>query len=185
MHTGGIPSVASFAHTMTTTFSDLRHSCQLLATTTCLGLSVACSLMAPAQASPAAPVVSREAALPANPQTIVKTGRFVSGEHPTKGMVLIVRENQQLFVQLGADFKTSDSGPDLVVILHRAADVLASTRPPSYPLAEGSFVVVAELKAFQGAQRYALPATIRLADYPSAAIWCRRFNATFGAARLQ
>jgi Electron transfer DM13 len=40
------------------------------------------------------------------------------------------------------------------------------------------------LKKFSGAQSYKIPNNINLADYKSAAIWCRKFNATFGAAKL-
>lgn len=134
--------------------------------------------------SPAGEVVS-QATPQALAQSVVKSGMFVAGEHPTTGTVQIVTENNQQFVQLGADFKTSEMGPDLVVILHRAADVLGSTRPPAYPLEEGTYLVLAPLQQFQGAQRYAIPANVNLADYASAAIWCRKFNATFGAATLQ
>ncbi|HYX14670.1 MAG TPA: DM13 domain-containing protein, partial [Nostoc sp.] len=40
------------------------------------------------------------------------------------------------------------------------------------------------LKKYSGAQTYSIPQSINLADYKSAAIWCRKFNATFGAANL-
>ena len=135
---------------------------------------------------PSSEVVSQETpAVLVLSQSVVKSGMFVAGEHPTTGTVQIVTENNQQFVQLGADFKTSEMGPDLVVILHRAANVLGTTRPPAYPLAEGTYVVLAPLQQFQGAQRYPIPANVNPADYASAAIWCRKFNATFGAATLQ
>ncbi|HEY9646457.1 MAG TPA: DM13 domain-containing protein, partial [Chroococcidiopsis sp.] len=76
-------------------------------------------------------------------------------------------------------------GPDLVVILHRLPDVLGSTEPPAYAIQEGDYVVLAPLQSFRGAQRYTVPADIDLSNYASVAIWCRRFNATFGAAVLQ
>jgi hypothetical protein len=75
-------------------------------------------------------------------------------------------------------------GPDLVVILHRSSDVLSTTKPPAFPLKEGDYVILAPLKQFSGAQEYAIPSTVNLADYQSAAIWCRKFNATFGTAKL-
>lgn len=116
--------------------------------------------------------------------TIVKTGSFVSGEHPTQGTASIVTENGKSFLELDQGFKTSTLGPDLVVILHRSNNVIGSTKPPAYPLREGDYLFLAPLKKYSGSQRYAIPAKVKLADYQSAAIWCRKFNATFGAARL-
>jgi len=108
----------------------------------------------------------------------------VSGEHETKGTASIIRENDKNYLQLGEDFTTFDMGPDLVVILHRSEDVIGSTEPPAYALNEKDYVILADLKEFSGTQRYEIPDNINLEDYPSAAIWCRQFNATFGAARL-
>ncbi len=118
-------------------------------------------------------------------ESVVKSGTFIAGEHPTTGTVQILNQNGQQSLVLGTDFKTSELGPDLVVILHRNADVLGSTLPPSYPLVEGSYVVLAPLRQFQGTQRYAIPANVNLSDYASVAIWCRKFNATFGTAPLR
>ncbi|MEB3280646.1 MAG: DM13 domain-containing protein [Lyngbya sp.] len=115
---------------------------------------------------------------------LVSSGTFVSGEHETKGTARIINENGKRFLELGNDFSTFNMGPDLVVILHRSEDVIGSTEPPAYPLNEGDYVILAPLKEFSGTQRYEIPDNINLQDYPSAGIWCRRFNATFGAARL-
>lgn len=119
----------------------------------------------------------------ANPTTL-KSGKFVSGEHPTQGTARVIRINGKSFLDLDQSFKTFDMGPDLVVILHRSSDVLGSTKPPAYPLKSGDYVLLAPLRKFSGAQRYAIPTNVNLANYKSAAIWCRRFNATFGAAKL-
>ena len=73
-------------------------------------------------------------------------------------------------------------GPDLVVVLHRSNNVLGSTKPPSYPLKEGEYIVLAPLQKFNGTQSYAIPSNVNLKDFQSAVIWCRKFNATFGAA---
>jgi hypothetical protein len=99
-------------------------------------------------------------------------------------MARIVVAGNQSFVELNQDFRT-DSGPDLQVILHKAADVLATTQPPAYPIREGDYVNLGALQKTTGAQRYAVPANVRLEQYQSVAVWCRRFNATFGAASLQ
>ncbi len=115
---------------------------------------------------------------------VINSGTFVSGEHETKGKVNIISKNGKSILELDKSFKTSDMGPDLVVILHRSDNVIASTNPPAYPLKKGDYVVLAPLKKFSGAQSYEIPNKINLADYKSAAIWCRKFNATFGAAKL-
>jgi len=116
--------------------------------------------------------------------TVVKSGRFKSGEHSTQGIVRIVMQSGKTFLELDQGFKTSSAGSDLVVALHRSGNVLGSTTPPAYPLKKGEYVVLAPLQKFNGAQRYAIPANLNLANFQSAVIWCRQFNATFGAATL-
>jgi hypothetical protein len=116
--------------------------------------------------------------------TPLKSGSFQSGEQPTQGTVRIVQTNGGSILELDQSFQTSNQGPDLVVILHRSKDVLGSTQPPAYPIKEGDYVILAPLQAFSGAQQYPIPNTINLAEYQSAGIWCRKFNATFGAAVL-
>ncbi|MBD2515919.1 DM13 domain-containing protein [Nostoc sp. FACHB-973] len=116
--------------------------------------------------------------------TAMKSGTFVSGEQKTQGKVSITTKDGKSFLELDESFKTSESGPDLVVILHRSDNVINSTKPPSYPLKNGDYFILAPLQKYSGAQTYAIPQNINLADYKSAAIWCRKFNATFGAASL-
>jgi hypothetical protein len=113
-----------------------------------------------------------------------ESGTFVSGEHTTQGKVRITTKDGKSFLELDDSFKTSESGPDLVVILHRSDNVINSTKPPSYPLKKGDYIILAPLEKYSGTQTYSIPQNINLADYKSAAIWCRKFNATFGAANL-
>ena len=115
--------------------------------------------------------------------TILKSGMFVNGEHPTAGNAKIVKENGTRYVEFDDSFQT-DSGPDLFVVLHRSADVIGSGQAPAFGIKEGEYVTLAPLQTTTGKQRYAIPANIDLEDYNSVAIWCRRFNATFGAASL-
>lgn len=117
--------------------------------------------------------------------TILRSGKLVDGEHPTRGTVRIVGQGNQRRLELDSTFTTSTSGPDLVVILHRLADVIGSTTPPAFPIKQGDYVVLAPLKRYRGAQSYPIPNSINLDHFKSAAIWCRRFNATFGSATLQ
>lgn len=139
-------------------------------------------------ASPAAKTPATGSPQPQTAQspkaTVLSSSTFVDGEHPTRGGVRIVKQNNQRQLELDSAFKTSTSGPDLVVILHRSADVIGSTPPPAFPIKEGDYTLLAPLKSYTGAQSYPIPDDLNLADFKSAAIWCRRFNATFGAATL-
>lgn len=123
-------------------------------------------------------------AQPTSP-TLLKSGAFQSGEHPTEGTARIIEEDGSLILELDDAFQTSTSGPDLVVALHRSKDVLGNTTPPAFPLVEGEYVVLEELQSYSGSQRYSIPQSIAIEDYASAVIWCRRFNATFGSAPLE
>lgn len=114
-----------------------------------------------------------------------KTGTFVSAEAPTSGTVKLVAQEGQATIELDETFKTSEQGPDLVVVLHKSADVVGETTPPTYPLNEGDYVYIADLEAFSGAQSYPVPEEIDVSQYQSVTIWCRKFNATFGSAALQ
>jgi Electron transfer DM13 len=130
----------------------------------------------PTQISPSARPLQLAATL--------KSGTFVRAEQPTRGGASIVTQNGRSFLQLDAGFKTSSQGPDLVVALHRSRNVLGTTKAPNYALKGGDYIVLSRLKKYSGAQRYAIPANINLANYRSAVIWCRKFNATFGVASL-
>ncbi|MCT0219291.1 DM13 domain-containing protein [Synechococcus sp. CS-1329] len=116
---------------------------------------------------------------------LIRSGPFVSGEHPTTGGAQLVKQNNQNRLELNQVFATSTSGPDLVVVLHRSADVISTTTPPAYPINEGDYVLLAPLESYEGAQSYPIPANINLDEFQSVAIWCRRFNATFGSATLK
>lgn len=73
------------------------------------------------------------------------SGTFVSGEKPTEGTARIVIENGKRFLELARNFKTSEEGPDLRVILHRLDDVIGSTEPPTYPIQEQDYVIIDRL----------------------------------------
>ncbi|MEA5617241.1 DM13 domain-containing protein [Cronbergia sp. UHCC 0137] len=113
-----------------------------------------------------------------------KSGKFVSGEHTTTGKVTLITKDGKSSLVFDPSFKTSESGPDLVVVLHRSNNVIGSTRPPAHPLEKGDYLFLSPLKKYSGSQTYSIPSNIKLEDYKSVAIWCRKFNATFGAASL-
>ncbi|MBE9154514.1 DM13 domain-containing protein [Cyanobium sp. LEGE 06113] len=109
----------------------------------------------------------------AAPQRIVPRGGKASGgrfHHPPGGRAHPVDAQRGLQHQPHA--------PDLKVTFGRDADPLADSKPPAYPLQEGTYTVIAPLRAASGAQTYELPAGFDLADYGSLIIWCEQFNAT-------
>ena len=46
------------------------------------------------------------------------------------------------------------------------------------------FIDLGGLRAFKGSQRYAIPAGVDLAKYPSVVIWCERFGVLISPADL-
>ncbi len=106
-----------------------------------------------------------------------QVGNFQAAEHPTQGKVRIITHRGKHYLEFDRSFKTAQ-GPDLFVILHRDRTL------PISGLKEKDYVSVARLRRVQGRQRYELPQNINLADFKSVAIWCRKFNATFGFASL-
>jgi hypothetical protein len=108
---------------------------------------------------------------------IAQSESFKNSEHTTQGKVSIITENGNKYLEFDKNFKT-ENGPDLVVILYRG-DV-----PPKYSINNKDYVSIASLQKNTGSQLYALPKNVKLSDFGSVAIWCRRFNATFGYASL-
>ncbi|MEM9922575.1 MAG: DM13 domain-containing protein [Cyanobacteria bacterium P01_D01_bin.50] len=106
------------------------------------------------------------------------SGTFVDAEHPTKGTASIIAENGKKYIQFDNQFK-SDSGPDLFVILHK------DDKLPITGIKEADYVSIAPLKKTSGTQKYEIPENVDLANFKSVAIWCRKFNATFGYAVLK
>lgn len=102
---------------------------------------------------------------------------FVSvGGHKTNGGVKVINKNGQRYIEFNQAFVT-DRGPDLKVVLHRNSSVGSR-------LAEGDYITLAPLNSIRGRQRYLIPNTLDLDQYSSIAIWCQRFNVTFGYAQL-
>ena len=110
------------------------------------------------------------------PSSLIKSGSFSSLAHSTQGNVRIVNKSGKHYLELDSSFQT-DNGPDLLIVLHRASQ-------PGAKFAEGDYVVLGNLQRTNNAQSYEIPANLNLSDYGSVAIWCRKFNVTFGAATL-
>lgn len=149
----------------------------LVAAPACYTLSIS-----PVSAQPSYQVAD----LPDAGQTkILKTGTFEAGEHQTSGTVNLVKaEDGRFYVELDKDFK-SDKGPDLFVVLHRSPDLIKMTAGPNHSLTAGEYVMLSPLVQTKGFQRYILAGDMNPEDFNSVAIWCRQFNATFGAATLK
>jgi hypothetical protein len=101
-----------------------------------------------------------------------------NGEHlQISGNARTIVEGNKPYLVLDETFKT-ENGPDLTVVLVRSAEL---TSPE---LAEGSYILLDELQANSGEQRYEIPSEVNLEEFGAVAIWCRRFNTTFGYAKL-
>ena len=106
-----------------------------------------------------------------------ENNNFVSvGRKSTNGQIKIINENGKKYLEFDQSFAT-DNGPDLKVVLHRNSFVSSS-------IDESDYIEIAPLESFRGQQRYLIPEDVDLANYATVAIWCRRFNVTFGYARL-
>ena len=110
--------------------------------------------------------------------SVQSSGAFIDAEHSTKGTASIITENGKKYIQFDHKFK-SDNGPDLFVILHK------DDKLPITKIKEADYTTIAALKSTNGAQKYEVPADVDLANFKSVAIWCRKFNTTFGYAVLK
>ena len=129
-------------------------------------------------AQPAQAIKATQTTVAAKPSSLLASGSFVTTEqdHPTKGIAKIVNINGKRYLEFNRGFTTA-SGPKVKVVLHRRNTVPVKLRARDY-------ITLSALKSFNGAQRYAIPDNVNLNNYQSVAIWCQRFNVTFGYARL-
>ena len=131
--------------------------------------------------------------LPNNPMELgsmlvasaISQGEFRPAETPVRGGFRIYRSGQKLMLEFSQNFKTNDLAPDLKIAFSPSTTPLAKSQPPAYPLAEGTYMVMAPLKATSGAQSYEIPSSIDLARQGSVLIWCEQFNATMAWAPLR
>ena len=120
------------------------------------------------------------AALSAEPEAVY-TGRLEGKIHQTSGRATIYKsiEGKQ-YLRL-SDFTTSN-GPDVYVVLVRSNDKALGQEVVKGDL---DSVELGSLKGNQGDQNYDLPATVDLNQYQAVAIYCKRFHAIFGVAKLE
>ena len=119
-------------------------------------------------------------AVSTDPQPLY-TGRLESKAHQTSGRGTIYKTSDgRQFLRL-TDFSTSN-GPDVHIILARSDDENLTQE-----IVKGQLdsVELGPLKGNQGDQNYDLPASVDLQKYNAAVIYCERFHAVFGVARLE
>ncbi len=119
-------------------------------------------------------------AVSTDPQPLY-TGRLEGKAHQTSGRGTVYKTSDgRQYLRL-TDFSTSN-GPDVHVILARSDDENLTQE-----IVKGQLdsVELGSLKGNQGDQNYDLPASVDLHKYNAAVIYCERFHAVFGVARLE
>jgi Electron transfer DM13 len=120
------------------------------------------------------------AALSSEPEPLY-TGKLEGKIHQTSGRATIYKNKDGKEYLRLSDFTTSN-GPDVHVILVRAEDKGLEQEIVKDDL---EHVELGRLKGNQGDQNYDLPAALDLNQYQAVAIYCERFHAIFGVARLE
>lgn len=110
---------------------------------------------------------------------LVSTGTFIHANpsdpiHYGKGKVSVYEK----VVFLESDFEVGP-GPDFHVYLVPVAQIRSDE-----PVKTAMYVDLGRLRAFQGSQRYPIPAGVDLKNYPSVVIWCERFGVLVSPADL-
>ena len=125
----------------------------------------------------APPTTTTTEAVPEGP-VLLSSSEWISLGHPGTGTVLVYRQPDGSHVIRFEDLAVSN-GPDLLVILSTSPLVFDQN---AYSAVE--YLSLGDLKGNKGNQNYEVPADVNLEDYPTVAIWCRRFNYTFNAADI-
>ncbi|MDJ0627906.1 MAG: DM13 domain-containing protein [Rhodobacter sp.] len=112
-------------------------------------------------------------------ERLVATGTFIHANpsdpiHYGAGRVEVFED----VVFLAEDFEVGP-GPAFHVYLVPKAEIRASG-----DVMDTMFIDLGRLRAFEGSQKYPIPAGVDLADYPSVVIWCRQFGVLISPADL-
>lgn len=110
----------------------------------------------------------------------IETGTLHGQVHATTGRVSIYKIKGRNVLRL-TNFKTSN-GPDVHVILIAADD---AKDDDNFLKSNVERIELGPLKGNDGDQNYDIPAGTDLSKFRTVAIYCERFNATFGAAPLE
>jgi hypothetical protein len=133
--------------------------------------------------APAAMLVAAAMSLSAYAQsgTPEATRTFHGQVHATSGKVAIHDGKNSEKILRFTQFKTSN-GPDVHVILIAANDAMDNDNFLDKKIDR---VELGKPKGDEGDQNYTIPVGTDLSKFKSVAIYCERFNATFGAAPLE
>jgi hypothetical protein len=126
------------------------------------------------------PPPAAETLLETDRNTVVANGSFIHANpsdpiHWGRGKVSVYEKA----VFLEPDFEVGP-GPKYHVYLVPAANVRKEEQ-----VAKSMFVDLGRLRSFKGSQRYAVPAGVDLAKYPSVVIWCEQFSVLISPADLK
>lgn len=121
-------------------------------------------------------------ARPAPGPRVLLRGDLISHEHETSGKIAVLALPDGSRVLRIEKLNTSD-GPDLKVWLTDAEVVQG--RAGWHVFDDGAYRNLGGLKGNHGNQNYPIPAGVKLENFRSVAIWCDRFNVSFGAAELK
>ena len=114
-----------------------------------------------------------------NPQPLY-TGLLTSRAHPTSGRASIYQTPDGKRGLRLSDFTTSN-GPDVHVVLAQSSD---GNLQQTFVKGDLNSIELGLLKANQGDQNYDLPDSAELNRYDAVVIYCERFHAVFGVAKL-
>jgi Electron transfer DM13 len=116
----------------------------------------------------------------ADPQPLY-TGLLEGKAHQTSGRATIYKTTDGKEYLRLTNFSTSN-GPDVHVLLARSDD-----QNLKQEIVKGQLdsIELGSLKGNQGDQNYDLPASVDLQKYDAAVIYCERFHAVFGTAKLE
>jgi hypothetical protein len=120
------------------------------------------------------------ASLSSEPEALY-TGRLEGKAHQTSGRATVYKKaDGKEYLRL-SDFTTSN-GPDVHLLLVRAEDKALGGE-----IVKGNLdsVELGALKGNQGDQNYDLPSGADLNKYQAVAVYCERFHAIFGVAKLE
>jgi hypothetical protein len=120
------------------------------------------------------------AALSTEPEALY-TGKLEGKAHSTSGRATIYKTAEGKEYLRLSDFTTSN-GPDVHVLLVRTEDKALDAE-----IVKGDFdhVELGTLKGNEGDQNYEVDTSVDLNKYQSVAIFCERFHAIFGVAKLE
>jgi hypothetical protein len=109
------------------------------------------------------------------------TGRLQGAAHQTSGRATVYKAADGTEYLRLSDFSTSN-GPDVHVVLSQSEDANLKQE-----IVKGRLdtIELGALKGNQGDQNYDVPTSVDLQRYDAVVIYCERFHAVFGVAKLE